>query len=123
MFLKTYLFKNCVFSSGHLDVVCLLVSQGAELSYKDKRGYTPFHAAASNGQIAVVKHLLSLSVEVQEYTYITNWWGFFGESEWNAHIKSRHIYYNKEEELWSAHSENRPNYDFHRKISLSIVRK
>lgn len=50
--------------AGHLDVVCLLVSQGAEISCKDKRGYTPLHAAASNGQIAVVKHLLSLAVEV-----------------------------------------------------------
>jgi len=40
------------------------VSQGAEISCKDKRGYTPLHAAASNGQIAVVKHLLSLAVEV-----------------------------------------------------------
>lgn len=44
--------------------MCLLVSQGAEISCKDKRGYTPLHAAASNGQIAVVKHLLSLAVEV-----------------------------------------------------------
>lgn len=50
--------------TGHLDVVCLLVSQGAEVSCKDKRGYTPLHAAASNGQITVVKHLINLSVEV-----------------------------------------------------------
>lgn len=50
--------------AGHVDVECLLVEQGAEVSCKDKRGYTPLHAAASNGQIAVVKHLLSLSVEV-----------------------------------------------------------
>lgn len=55
---------SAVPSLGHLDVVCLLVEQGAEVSCKDKRGYTPLHAAASNGQIAVVKHLLSLSVEV-----------------------------------------------------------
>uniref|UniRef100_A0A671NGT5 Serine/threonine-protein phosphatase 6 regulatory ankyrin repeat subunit B-like n=1 Tax=Sinocyclocheilus anshuiensis TaxID=1608454 RepID=A0A671NGT5_9TELE len=52
--------------AGHLDVVCLLVSQGAEISCKDKRGYTPLHAAASNGQIAVVKRLLSLAVEIDE---------------------------------------------------------
>ncbi len=50
--------------AGHLNVVCLLVSQGAEISCKDKRGYIPLHAAASSGQIAVVKHLLSLAVEV-----------------------------------------------------------
>lgn len=52
-------------SAGHLDVVCLLVSQGAEISCKDKRGYTPLHTAASSGQIAVVKHLLNLAVEVR----------------------------------------------------------
>lgn len=51
--------------AGHLDVVCLLVSQGAEISCKDKRGYTPLHTAASSGQINVVKHLLNLAVEVR----------------------------------------------------------
>lgn len=56
-------------SAGHLDVVRLLVEQGAEVSCKDKRGYTPLHAAASSGQIAVVKHLLSLSVEVITHTF------------------------------------------------------
>lgn len=54
--------------TGHLDVVCLLVSQGAEISCKDKRGYTPLHTAASSGQIAVVKHLLNLAVEVRAHT-------------------------------------------------------
>lgn len=53
---------------GHLDVVCLLVNKGAEISCKDKRGYTPLHTAASSGQIAVVKHLLNLSVEVRTHT-------------------------------------------------------
>lgn len=51
--------------AGHLDVVCLLVSQGAEISCKDKRGYTPLHTAASGGRIAVVKQLLNLAVEVK----------------------------------------------------------
>lgn len=46
-------------------MVCLLVSQGAEISCKDKRGYTPLHTAASSGQINVVKHLLNLAVEVR----------------------------------------------------------
>lgn len=43
----------------------LLVNQGAEVSCKDKRGYTPLHTAASGGQIAVIKHLLNLAVEVK----------------------------------------------------------
>lgn len=50
-------------------MVCLLVSQGAEISCKDKRGYTPLHTAASSGQIAVVKHLLNLAVEVRRHTH------------------------------------------------------
>uniref|UniRef100_A0AAQ4QD78 Ankyrin repeat domain 44 n=1 Tax=Gasterosteus aculeatus aculeatus TaxID=481459 RepID=A0AAQ4QD78_GASAC len=49
--------------AGHLDVACLLVSQGAEVSCKDKRGYTPLHAASSSGKIAVVKHLLNLTID------------------------------------------------------------
>lgn len=48
-----------------MEVLCLLVAQGGEISCKDKRGYTPLHAAASNGQITVVKHLLSLAAEVR----------------------------------------------------------
>lgn len=54
-------------------MVCLLVEQGAEVSCKDKRGYTPLHAAASKGRIAVVKHLLSLSVEVIAHTFTSTY--------------------------------------------------
>lgn len=52
------------FFEGHLEVVALLINHGAEVTCKDKKGYTPLHAAASNGQINVVKHLLNLGVEV-----------------------------------------------------------
>lgn len=50
---------------GHLEVVKLLVSRSADAMCKDKRGYTPLHAAASNGQIEVVKYLLRLGAEVR----------------------------------------------------------
>lgn len=49
---------------GHMEVVRLLVSHGAEVVCKDKKGYTPLHAAASSGMIGVVKYLLDLGVEV-----------------------------------------------------------
>lgn len=49
-------------------MVRVLVNQGAEVSCKDKRGYTPLHTAASGGQIAVIKHLLNLAVEVNTHT-------------------------------------------------------
>lgn len=50
--------------AGHMEVVRLLVSHGAEVVCKDKKGYTPLHAAASSGMIGVVKYLLDLGVEV-----------------------------------------------------------
>lgn len=58
---------DCFLSSfeGHLEVVALLINHGAEVTCKDKKGYTPLHAAASNGQINIVKHLLNLGVEVR----------------------------------------------------------
>lgn len=59
---KYYIF---LFFLGHLEVVSLLISHGAEVTCKDKKGYTPLHAAASSGQISVVKHLLNLGVEVR----------------------------------------------------------
>lgn len=54
---------------GHLEVVALLINHGAEVTCKDKKGYTPLHAAASNGQINIVKHLLNLGVEVRVSLY------------------------------------------------------
>uniref|UniRef100_A0A8D0CQ69 Ankyrin repeat domain 28 n=1 Tax=Sander lucioperca TaxID=283035 RepID=A0A8D0CQ69_SANLU len=40
-------------SSGHIEVAC-----------KDKKSYTPLHAAASSGMISIVKYLLDLGVDV-----------------------------------------------------------
>lgn len=45
-------------------MVKLLVSHGAEVTCKDKKAYTPLHAAASSGMINVVKYLLDLGVDV-----------------------------------------------------------
>uniref|UniRef100_A0A3B5A792 Ankyrin repeat domain 28 n=1 Tax=Stegastes partitus TaxID=144197 RepID=A0A3B5A792_9TELE len=45
-------------------VVKLLASHGAEVACKDKKSYTPLHAAASSGMISVVKYLLDLGVDV-----------------------------------------------------------
>lgn len=42
----------------------LLVAHGAEVTCKDKKSYTPLHAAASSGMISVVKYLLDLGVDV-----------------------------------------------------------
>lgn len=48
---------------GHLEVLKLLVARGADVTCKDKKGYTLLHTAAASGQIEVVKHLLRLGVE------------------------------------------------------------
>lgn len=46
----------------------LLVAHGAEVTCKDKKSYTPLHAAASSGMISVVKYLLDLGVDVGIWT-------------------------------------------------------
>lgn len=53
-----------VLAAGHIEVVKLLASHGAEVACKDKKFYTPLHAAASSGMISVVKYLLDLGVDV-----------------------------------------------------------
>uniref|UniRef100_A0A8C2X8N2 Ankyrin repeat domain 28 n=1 Tax=Cyclopterus lumpus TaxID=8103 RepID=A0A8C2X8N2_CYCLU len=50
----------------HIEVVKLLASHGAEVACKDKKSYTPLHAAASSGMISVVKYLLDLGVDINE---------------------------------------------------------
>uniref|UniRef100_A0A8C8IX91 Ankyrin repeat domain 52 n=1 Tax=Oncorhynchus tshawytscha TaxID=74940 RepID=A0A8C8IX91_ONCTS len=50
----------------HLEIVKLLVSRSADAMCRDKRGYTPLHAAAASGQIEVVKYLLRLGSEIDE---------------------------------------------------------
>lgn len=50
-------------------MVKLLASHGAEVACKDKKSYTPLHAAASSGMISVVKYLLDLGVDVS-FTHI-----------------------------------------------------
>lgn len=51
---------------GHIEVVKLLVTHTAEVTCKDKKSYTPLHAAASSGMISVVKYLLDLGVDVRK---------------------------------------------------------
>ncbi|PKU37181.1 serine threonine-protein phosphatase 6 regulatory ankyrin repeat subunit a [Limosa lapponica baueri] len=61
--------ENCtgkLYVSGHIEVVKLLVAHGAEVTCKDKKSYTPLHAAASSGMISVVKYLLDLGVDMNE---------------------------------------------------------
>lgn len=53
--------------SGHLEVVKLLVASGAEVDCKDKKAYTPLHAAASSGMSSTVHYLLSLGVNVSPH--------------------------------------------------------
>lgn len=91
----------CFICQGHLDVVALLINHGAEVTCKDKKGYTPLHAAASNGQINVVKHLLNLGVEVSADAYIAasscfSVWVFFPSEG-----KSRLHFYRSGEKLIS----------------------
>lgn len=49
---------------GHLEVVKLLMASGADVDCKDKKAYTPLHAAASSGMSSTVHYLLGLGVNV-----------------------------------------------------------
>lgn len=51
-------------------MVKLLVGSGAEVDCKDKKAYTPLHAAASSGMSSTVHYLLSLGVHVSTDTYL-----------------------------------------------------
>lgn len=48
-----------------MEVVKLLMSQGADVKCKDKQGYSPLHAAAVSGQLDVIKFLLTVVSEVK----------------------------------------------------------
>lgn len=51
-------------------MVKLLVASGAEVDCKDKKAYTPLHAAASSGMSSTVHYLLSLGVHVSTDTHM-----------------------------------------------------
>lgn len=53
-------------------MVKVLVASGAEVDCKDKKAYTPLHAAASSGMSSTVHYLLSLGVPVSTYVYKRN---------------------------------------------------
>uniref|UniRef100_A0A667YM70 Uncharacterized protein n=1 Tax=Myripristis murdjan TaxID=586833 RepID=A0A667YM70_9TELE len=72
---STLKYKMCMFDflnsspgphAGHLEVVKLLVDSGAEVDCKDKKAYTPLHAAASSGMSSTVHYLLGLGVQINE---------------------------------------------------------
>ena len=51
-------------ANGHLDVVKLLIENGADVNLKGEAWYGPLHAAASKGHIEVVKILLENGADV-----------------------------------------------------------
>jgi ankyrin repeat protein len=50
-------------SVGNLDQVKKAVARGHGINYADEAGYTPLHAAAENGHLEVVEHLLLLGAD------------------------------------------------------------
>ena len=53
---------------GHTDCINSLVGSGADVNVKDKKHYTPLHAAAAGGQCHAVKMLLELGANVSHST-------------------------------------------------------
>jgi len=58
----TVLHQSCL--SGQLDIVRLLVENGAELELRDDRGWTCLHYAAYGGHVDVVNFLINSCVDV-----------------------------------------------------------
>eukprot|EP01032_Pedospumella_encystans_P009143 gene9143-10790_t len=54
---ETALLQACY--KGHLEIVKLLVENGADMNVQEKDGYTPLHWAAYKGHVEVVDYLLS----------------------------------------------------------------
>lgn len=50
----------------------LLVACSADVSCRDKQGFTPLHAAALGGHTEVVKYLLKHGAEVRNYILVLN---------------------------------------------------
>jgi palmitoyltransferase len=53
-------------SKGHLDIIYLLVSFGADLALRDQPGYTALHIAAQHGQTLVLLYLIAVGAPVDE---------------------------------------------------------
>lgn len=58
----TVLHRSCLL--GQLEIVRLLVENGAELELRDKRGWTSLHFAAFGGSVDVVSFLINSCVDV-----------------------------------------------------------
>jgi ankyrin repeat protein len=49
---------------GHVDVVKLLLEKGADMTVRNREGWTPLHSASNSGHIDVVKLLLEKDADV-----------------------------------------------------------
>ena len=51
--------------NGHVEVVCFLLEQGADVTARDKSGSTPLHYASDNGQIEVIRILINRGADLR----------------------------------------------------------
>ena len=59
--------------AGQLDVVCMLIECGANVSVRNKDAFrTPFHVASQNGQLEVIRMLIERGTDVSAGTLPLN---------------------------------------------------
>ena len=55
-------------STGHVEVVKILLENDADIGCKDRHHFTPLHSASASGQVSVVKVLLDHGAKVSHNT-------------------------------------------------------
>jgi len=61
---------NIAITQGNMDVVQYFIEKGADINYKDEKGYTPLMSAIKNHNFSIINYLLEKKVDINTVTDI-----------------------------------------------------